>query len=73
MVMVVDMKVFILSTCLTTLDTGELVVNHTVDGEEKTMRRRPWSEGGDVITARLCHHVTSTILSTTKENAMDLQ
>ena len=40
-VMVVDMKVFILSTCLTTLDTGELVVNHTVDGEdnqeEKTM------------------------------------
>ena len=41
MVMVVDMKVFILSTCLTTLNTGELVVNHTVDGEdnqeEKTM------------------------------------
>ena len=40
MVMVVDMKVFILSTCLTTLNTGELVVNHTVDGkdnqEEKT-------------------------------------
>ena len=40
-VMVVDMKVFILSTCLTTLNTGELVVNHTVDGEdnqeEKTM------------------------------------
>ena len=39
--MVVDMKVFILSTCLTTLNTGELVVNHTVDGEdnqeEKTM------------------------------------
>ena len=41
MVMVVDMKVFILSTCLTTLNTGELVVNHTVDGkdnqEEKPM------------------------------------
>ena len=40
-VMVVDMKVFILSTCLTTLNTGELVVNHTVGGEdnqeEKTM------------------------------------
>ena len=40
--MVVDMKVFILSTCLTTLNTGELVVNHTVDGEdnqeEKTMK-----------------------------------
>ena len=39
-VMVVDMKVFILSTCLTTLNTGELVVNGTVDGkdnkEEKT-------------------------------------
>ena len=32
--MVVDMKVFILSTCLTTLNTGELVVNHTVDGED---------------------------------------
>ena len=35
------MKVFILSTYLTKLDTGELVVNHTVDGEdnqeEKTM------------------------------------
>ena len=34
------MKVFILSTCLTTLNTGELVVTHTVDGkhnkEEKT-------------------------------------
>ena len=28
------MKVFILSTCLTTLNTGELVVNHTVDGED---------------------------------------
>ena len=40
MVMVVDMKVFILSTCLTTLNTGELVVNSTVDckdnKEEKT-------------------------------------
>ena len=39
--MVVDMKVFILSTCLTTLNTGKLVFNHTVDGEdnqeEKTM------------------------------------
>ena len=39
--MVVDMKVFILSTYLTKLNTGELVVNHTVDGEdnqeEKTM------------------------------------
>ena len=34
MVMLVDMKVFILSTCLTTLNTGELVVNHTVDGED---------------------------------------
>ena len=41
MVMVLDMKVFILSTYLTKLNTGELVVNHTVDGEdnqeEKTM------------------------------------
>ena len=37
MVMVVDMKVFILSTYLTTLDTGELEVNDTVDNlEEKT-------------------------------------
>ena len=39
--MVLDMKVFILSTYLTKLNTGELVVNHTVDGEdnqeEKTM------------------------------------
>jgi len=39
--MVVDMKVFILSTYLTTLDTGELEVNDTVDSkdnlEEKTM------------------------------------
>ena len=39
--MVFNMKVFILSKYLTTLDTGELVVNHTVDGEdnqeEKTM------------------------------------
>ena len=40
MVMVVDMKVFILSTYLTTLNTGELKVNNTVDSkdnlEEKT-------------------------------------
>ena len=39
--MVFDMKVFILSTYLTKLNTGELVVNHTMDGEdnqeEKTM------------------------------------
>ena len=39
--MVFDMKVFILSTYLTTLDTGELEVNDTVDSkdnlEEKTM------------------------------------
>ena len=38
--MVFDMKVFILSTYLTTLDTGELEVNDTVDSkdnlEEKT-------------------------------------
>ena len=36
----VDMKVFILSTCLTILGTCELVVDSTVDGkgnkEEKT-------------------------------------
>ena len=40
MVMVVDMKVFILSTYVTTLSTCELVVDNTVDGkdtkEEKT-------------------------------------
>ena len=40
MVIVVDMKVFILSTYLTTLDTGELEVNDTMDSkdnlEEKT-------------------------------------
>ena len=35
------MKVFILSTCLTTLDKGELVVNHTVTART-TRRRRPW-------------------------------
>jgi hypothetical protein len=38
--MVVDMKVFILSTYLTTLDTGELEVNNIVGSkdnlEEKT-------------------------------------
>ena len=38
--MVFDMKVFILSTYLTTLDTSELEVNNTVDNkdnlEEKT-------------------------------------
>ena len=38
--MVVDMKVFILSTYVTTLSTYELVVDNTVDGkdtkEEKT-------------------------------------
>ena len=38
--MVVDMKVFILSTCLITLDTGELEVNNIVGSkdnlEEKT-------------------------------------
>ena len=38
--MVVDMKVFILSTYVTTLSTCELVVDNTVDGkdtkEEKT-------------------------------------
>ena len=40
MVMVVDMKVFILSTYVTTLSMCELVVDNTVDGkdtkEEKT-------------------------------------
>ena len=40
MVMVFDMKVFILSTYLTTLDTGELEVNNIVGSkdnlEEKT-------------------------------------
>ena len=53
--MVVDMKVFILSTCLTTLNTGELVVNHTVDGEdnqeEKTM------EVADIRMYHLCWNV----------------
>ena len=56
MVMVVDMKVFILSTCLTTLNTGELVVNHTVDGEdnqeEKTM---------EVADIRM-HHISRNFL-----------
>ena len=33
-VMVVDMKVFILSTYLTILDTGELEVNDTVDSKD---------------------------------------
>ena len=54
--MVVDMKVFILSTCLTTLNTGELVVNHTVDGEdnqeEKTM---------EVADIKM-HHITRNFL-----------
>ena len=36
--MVVDMKVFILSTYLTTLDTGELEVNDTVDSKERETR-----------------------------------
>ena len=34
MVIVFDMKVFILSTYLTTLDTGELEVNYTVDSKD---------------------------------------
>ena len=34
MMMVVDMRVFLFSTCLTTLSTCELVVDNTVDGKD---------------------------------------
>ena len=37
--MVVDMKVFILSTYLTTLDTGGLEVNDTVDSKDNLEER----------------------------------
>ena len=41
------MKVFILSTCLTTLNTGELVVNGTVDGKDnKAEKTREVSDIG---------------------------
>ena len=51
MVMVVDMKVFILSPYMTTLSTCELVVDNTVDGKD-TKEEKP-SEVPDIITSNV--------------------
>ena len=51
MVMVVDMKVFILSTYVTTLSTCELVVDNTVDG--KDTKEENTREVPDVITSHV--------------------
>ena len=51
MVMVVDMKVFILSTYVTTLSTCELVVDNTVDGKD-TKEEKP-REVPDIITSHV--------------------
>ena len=49
--MVVDMKVFILSTYVTTLSTCELVVDNTVDG--KDTKEEKTREVPDIITSRV--------------------
>ena len=49
MVMVVDIKVFILSTYMTTLSMCELVVDNTVDG--KDTKEDNTREVPDVITS----------------------
>ena len=49
--MVVDMKVFILSTYVTTLSTCELVVDNTVDGKD-TKEEKP-REVPDIITSHV--------------------
>ena len=51
MVMVVDMKVFILSTYVTTLSTCELVVDNTVDG--KDTKEEKTREVPDIITSHV--------------------
>ena len=51
MVMVVDMKVFILSTYVTTLSTCELVVDNTVDG--KDTKEEKTREAPDIITSHV--------------------
>ena len=50
MVMVVDMKVFILSTYVTTLSTCELVVDGTVDGKNNK-EEKAW----EVADIRIYH------------------
>ena len=49
--MVVDMKVFILSTYVTTLSTCELVVDNNVDG--KDTKEENTREGPDIITSHV--------------------
>ena len=48
--MVVDMKVFILSTYVTTLSTCELVVDNNVDGKDTKEETR---EVPDIITSHV--------------------
>ena len=47
--MVVDMKVFILSTYVTTLSTCELVVDNTVNGKDNTAEMKT-REVADIIS-----------------------
>ena len=49
--MVVDLKVFILSTYVTTLSTCELVVDNTVDGED--LKEENTTEVPDIITSHV--------------------
>ena len=51
MVMMVDMKVFILSTYVTTLSTCELVVDNNVDG--KDTKEENTREVPDIITSHV--------------------
>ena len=49
-IMVVEMNSFILSTCVTTLSTCELVVDNTLDGEDNLSEKTR-----EVVDIRLQH------------------
>ena len=51
--MVLDMKVFILSTYLTTLDTSELEVNNTVDSKDNLEEKTREVDGKKDVSLRL--------------------
>ena len=60
--MVFDMKVFILSTYLTTLDTGELEVNDTVDSKDNLEEKTGEVDGKSLHDSLVCTQFGHIIL-----------
>ena len=56
------MKVFILSTYLTTLDTGELEVNDTVDSKDNLEEKTREVDGKEDVSLRLEISSTAVVM-----------